>query len=86
MKKLIAAQKVLTNRLYRQYFYEKEADPLFAMFNRGEIEKDVWLAKIAEIKTRLPYPDGLTFEMAQQIVDEHVSAELEADLEVVDDA
>ena len=44
----------------RQYFYKKEADPLFLKYQREEIEKQVWLDKIAEIKTKHPYPDGFS--------------------------
>ena len=34
--------------------YRDEADPLFFKAQRGEIEQQVWLDKIAEIKQRLP--------------------------------
>lgn len=36
--------------------YRTEADPLFFMSQRGEATMDEWLALVAEIKTRYPYP------------------------------
>jgi len=36
--------------------YAKEADPLFFKAQRGEATMDEWLALVAEIKTRYPYP------------------------------
>ena len=38
----------------RQAAYEKESDPLFFKWQRGEIEQQVWLDKVAEIKARYP--------------------------------
>lgn len=32
--------------------YRDESDPLFFKWQRGEIEKQVWLDKVAEIKSR----------------------------------
>lgn len=37
--------------------YVKESDPLFFKYQRGEVDKEDWLAKVAEIKAR--YPDGV---------------------------
>ena len=37
--------------------YRAEADPLFFMAQRGEVTMDEWLAKVAEIKARFPYPE-----------------------------
>lgn len=34
--------------------YVAEADPLFFMYQRGEVTKQVWLDNIAEIKARFP--------------------------------
>ncbi|WP_315449532.1 hypothetical protein [uncultured Treponema sp.] len=34
--------------------YRQEADPLGMQVMRGDIDKDVWLEKIAEIKQRYP--------------------------------
>lgn len=34
--------------------YKSESDPLFFKAQRGEIEMQVWLDKVAEIKTRYP--------------------------------
>lgn len=36
--------------------YSAEADPLFFKAQRGEATMDEWLALVAEIKTRYPYP------------------------------
>ena len=36
--------------------YRTEADPLFFKAQRGEATMDEWLALVAEIKTRYPYP------------------------------
>lgn len=36
----------------RAYAYATESDPLFFKYQRGEIEKQVWLEKVAEIKKR----------------------------------
>ena len=36
--------------------YSNEADPLFFMSQRGEATEAEWLAKVAEIKARFPYP------------------------------
>lgn len=38
----------------RQAAYAAEADPLFYQYQRGDIEKQVWLDKILEIKARYP--------------------------------
>ena len=40
----------------RQIAYQKEADPIFFQYQRGTQTKDVWLAKVDEIKARYPYP------------------------------
>lgn len=34
--------------------YQSESDPLFFKYQRGEIEKQVWLDKVQEIKERYP--------------------------------
>jgi len=36
----------------RRQDYINESDPLFFKYQRGEIEKSVWEAKVAEIKSR----------------------------------
>jgi len=36
--------------------YRQESDPLFFKAQRGEATMDEWLALVAEIKTRYPYP------------------------------
>ena len=40
----------------RAVAYNSEADPLFFKAQRGEATEAEWLAKIAEIKARFPYP------------------------------
>ena len=47
----IAAEKADSNR---RAAYIAEADPLFFKAQRGEVEQQVWLDKVAEIKTRFP--------------------------------
>jgi hypothetical protein len=39
----------------RESAYRKEADPLFFKYQRGEIEQQEWLDKVAEIKDRYNY-------------------------------
>lgn len=36
--------------------YVAEADPLFFQAQRGEATMDQWTAKVAEIRSRYPYP------------------------------
>ena len=36
--------------------YAAESDPLFFQAQRGEATMDEWTAKVAEIRTRYPYP------------------------------
>jgi hypothetical protein len=43
-------------RGYRAEAYRNESDPVFFMAQRGEATMDEWLALIAEIKVRYPYP------------------------------
>jgi hypothetical protein len=38
----------------RETAYRLEADPLFFQVQRGDVENQVWLDKIAEIKARYP--------------------------------
>ena len=47
----IAAEKADANR---RAAYIAEADPLFFKAQRGEVEQQVWLDKVAEIKARYP--------------------------------
>jgi len=47
----IAAEKAEANR---HAAYIAEADPLFFKAQRGEVEQQVWLDKVAEIKLRHP--------------------------------
>jgi hypothetical protein len=40
--------------MMRHAAYIAEADPLFFKAQRGEVEQQVWLDKVAEIKARYP--------------------------------
>ena len=49
----IDAQKIVDyTKMRRQMDYVNESDPLFFKYQRGEIEKSVWEAKVTEIKNR----------------------------------
>jgi hypothetical protein len=50
----LAAKKAADAEIARKAAYAAEADPLFFKAQRGEIEQQVWLDKIAEIKARYP--------------------------------
>jgi len=39
----------------REYSYKTESDALFMKWQRGEIEKQIWLDKVEEIRQRYPY-------------------------------
>jgi hypothetical protein len=43
-------------KLIRNAAYQEETDPLFFKYQRGEIEKQVWLDAVEDIKNRFPYP------------------------------
>jgi hypothetical protein len=49
-----AAKKAAEAEANRRAAYIAEADPLFFKAQRGEVEQQVWLDKIAEIKARYP--------------------------------
>jgi hypothetical protein len=49
-----AEQQLEQAQANRKAAYEQEADPLFFKAQRGEVEQQVWLDKIAEIKQRFP--------------------------------
>jgi hypothetical protein len=38
----------------RKRAYQEESDPLFFEYQRGDIEKSEWIAKVQEIKERFP--------------------------------
>ena len=40
----------------RRLAYQQEADPLFFKYQRGEVDQQMWLDKISEIKARYPDP------------------------------
>jgi len=41
----------------RRIAYQKEADPLYLKWQRGEATEQEWLDKIEEIKERFPKPE-----------------------------
>ena len=45
---------------HREYAYKTESDPLMVKFQLGKITKEEWEEKRDEIKTRHPYPEGVT--------------------------
>ena len=48
----IALQKDAENEQLRLEAYRTESDPLFFKWQRGEVERKVWLDKVAEIKEK----------------------------------
>jgi len=48
----IALQQEAQNEQLRLEAYRNESDPLFFKYQRDEIDKQVWLDKVAEIKAR----------------------------------
>lgn len=52
-EKLQIARKAKTDAA-RAIAYAAEADPLFFQYQRGDIDRKVWLDKVAEIKARYP--------------------------------
>jgi hypothetical protein len=53
------SQKKASQEAARREAYTLESDPLMAKMLRGDATKEEWLAKIAEIKARYPYPSEL---------------------------
>ena len=49
-------QALATARQNRAIAYTSEADPLFFKAQRGEATIEEWEAKVADIRTRYPYP------------------------------
>ena len=45
-------------KMSRKTAYQEEADPLFFDYQKEKIEKQIWLDKISEIKSRYPYEPG----------------------------
>ena len=50
------ALTIESQRAARAEAYRTEADPLYFKAQRGEATMDEWLALVAEIKMRYPYP------------------------------
>lgn len=53
------AQIKRENKILREQAYKDESDVLFFKSQRNEIDIQVWLDKVAEIKARYPYPDDV---------------------------
>ena len=53
----IAEQQRAEAQANRQAAFEREADPLFLKYQRGEATEQEWLDKIEEIRARYPYPE-----------------------------
>ena len=51
-KEELDAQLAESNKQNRAEAYRFEADPLFFQWQRGEVDKQVWLDKVTEIKDR----------------------------------
>ena len=51
-------QQIENLKAARGHAYTEEADPLFFKAQRGEILLTEWEAKVDEIRTRYPYPEG----------------------------
>jgi hypothetical protein len=51
-------QQIQNLKAARGHAYTEEADPLFFKAQRGEILLTEWEAKVDEIRTRYPYPEG----------------------------
>lgn len=52
----IAAARVAAMKEARRRAFAAEADPLFFKVKRGEASEDEYMAKVAEIRARYPYP------------------------------
>jgi hypothetical protein len=56
LAELEAAQPLKAAQTARAAAYTTEADPLFFKAQRGEATIEEWQAKVAEIRSRYPYP------------------------------
>jgi hypothetical protein len=56
LNRLIAEQPRKIAQQQRATAYTTEADPLFFKAQRGEATIEEWQAKVAEIRSRYPYP------------------------------
>jgi len=60
LARLIAEQPRKIAQQQRASAYTAEADPLFFKSQRGEATIEEWQAKVAEIRSRYPYPAEVT--------------------------
>lgn len=56
-KAAIIEKQIDELKTLRNAAYATESDPLFFKTQRGEATLEEWQAKIAEIKSRYPYPE-----------------------------
>ncbi len=54
------AQQFMAAYQNRKYFYKKDSDPLMIKVQVGTASKDELVAARNAVKTRFPYPSGLT--------------------------
>lgn len=52
----IAEMALEQSKQNRAVAYRNESDPLFFKYQRGEVTKEEWEAKVEEIRVRYPYP------------------------------
>lgn len=76
------AQQIHTMHKYRAFAYQREADPLFHKWQRGEATQEQWLAKTEEIKQRYPYLYEGTIEEAQQVIDAEIESSYQVSEEI----
>jgi hypothetical protein len=60
LDRLIAEQPRKIAQQQRAAAYTTEADPLFFKAQRGEATIEEWQAKVAEIRSRYPYPQEVS--------------------------
>ena len=60
LDRLIAEQPRKIAQQQRATAYTTEADPLFFKAQRGEATIEEWQAKVAEIRSRYPYPQEVS--------------------------
>jgi hypothetical protein len=54
---IVQKQAIAIVKRHRASAYCTETDPLFFKAQRGECSLDDWQAKVAEVRSRFPYPD-----------------------------
>ena len=54
------AQQFMAAYQNRKYFYKKDSDPLMIKVQLGTATQDEFIAARNAVKTRFPYPSGVT--------------------------